>query len=87
MGVSTTIRSANSQLEGVKLLYHYVHGICRGFDRQRLESQERLGEEGTNRTITQVLNIIQKVPEPVIRLKVDEEQWEATKQGKGQMGT
>ena len=37
MGVSTSgRRSANCQLEGVKLVYNYVHGICRGFNRQRL---------------------------------------------------
>ena len=65
MGVSTTSRGANCQLEAAKRVYHYVHGICsievcRGFNRQRLE------DEGTKRTTIQVLNIIQKVPQPVI---------------------
>ena len=53
---------------------HYVHDICRGFNcRQRLESRGRLENEGTKRTTTQVLTIIQKVPETVIRLILDEE--------------
>ena len=49
----------------------------RGFNRQRLESRGRLEDEGTKRTTAQVLNIFEKVPEPVIHLKVDEEhhQW------------
>ena len=51
----------------------YVHGIWRGFNRQRKESRGKLEDGGTKRTTTQVLNIIQKVPELVIHLKVDEE--------------
>ena len=35
-----------------------VHGIYRGFNRQMLESQGRLEDEGTKKTTTQVLNII-----------------------------
>ena len=56
---------------------HYIHGICRGFNRLRLEFRGRLEEEGTNRTTTQVLITNKKVPEAVIHLKVDEEQWKA----------
>ena len=40
-------------------------------NRQRLESQGIKEDERTTRTIAQVLNITQKVPEPVIRLKGD----------------
>ena len=46
----------------------------------------RLEDEGTKRTTTQVLNIIQKEPESIIQLKKDEEQWKATKRCKRQMG-
>ena len=41
--------------------------------RNKLESRERVEEEGTERTTTQILNIIQKGLETVIHLKVDEE--------------
>ena len=52
----------------------YMHCIYRGFNRQRFEFRGRLEDEGTKRTFTQALNIIQKkVPETGIHLKVDEE--------------
>ena len=61
-------------------LPHYVHGIYvftelltgRGYS---LEEVERM-------IITQVLNIIQKVSETAIHLKVDEERWKATQRSK-----
>ena len=41
---------------------------------------------GAKRTTTRVLNIIQKIADPVIHLKVDgEQQRKATKRCKGQM--
>ena len=43
-------------------------------------------EEVKRMTITQVLNIIQKVLKAGIHLKVDEEQWKARKRCKRQMG-
>ena len=64
---------ANCQLEGTKSVYKYIHGIYRYFNRQRLESREKLQNEGTKRTNTQVLKIIEKVSETVIHLKVDQE--------------
>ena len=48
---------------------HCVHGICRIFNTQRLESRERLEDEGTKRTTTQVLNTIQKVRNTGIHLR------------------
>ena len=42
-------------------------------NRQKLEPRGRLEDEGTKTTTTQVLNIIQKVPETVIHLQLDEE--------------
>ena len=42
------------------------------FNRQRLESQGGLEDEGTKRTTTCVLNTIQNVPETAIHLKADE---------------
>ena len=50
-----------------------IHGIYKGFNRQRFESRGRLENKGTKKTITQVLNKIQKVPETVINLKVGED--------------
>ena len=47
---------------------------------------QTLEDEGAKRTTTRVLNIIQKILEPVIRLKVDEEQGNAKKRCMGQMG-
>ena len=44
----------------------------------RLKSRGRLEDEGTKRTTAQALNIIQKIPAPVIHLKTEEEQWRAT---------
>ena len=51
-------------------------GIYRGLNRRMLESRGKLEDEGTKRTTAQVLNIIiiQKVPEAVIHLKVDQGQ-------------
>ena len=47
---------ANCQLGGAKGVYNnYIHGNYRSFKRQRLE------DERTTRTTTQVLNIIEKV--------------------------
>ena len=52
---------ANCQLEGGGGVYNYIHIFEGGFNRQRLESRGSLEDEGTKRTTTQVLNIIQKV--------------------------
>ena len=54
-------------------------------NRQMLEFQGRLENEGTKRITSQVLNITRKVSETVIHLKVDEEQWTATTRSKGQV--
>ena len=53
---------ANCKLKGEKLVYNnYSRGIEGGFNRQRLESRGRLEDDRTQRTTTQVLNMIQKV--------------------------
>ena len=49
---------------GGKMVHHYVHGICKSFIRERVESRGRLEDEGTTRTTTSSLDN-----------PVDEEQW------------
>ena len=53
-------RSIELSIGGGKMNLQYVHGIYRGFIRQRLESRGSLEDEGTKRTTTQVLNIISR---------------------------
>ena len=77
---------ANCQLEGAKLVYTYIHGIYRGFNRQKFESRGRLEDEGTKRTTTQVSKMIEKVPETGTHLKLDEEQWRATTEEEREAG-
>ena len=50
----------------------YIRGIYRDFKRQGSESRGRLEDEGTKRTPTQVMNIIQKVAKIVFHLKVED---------------
>ena len=56
----------------MSLTINHIHCIFRGFNRPGLESRGRLKDEGTKRTILQVWNVTQKVPETVIHLKIDE---------------
>ena len=71
----------NSLLEGAESVYNYIHGNYRGFNTQGLESRGRIKDKGTKRIATQVSNMIQKVPETVIHLKLDGEQWRGYKKG------
>ena len=59
----------------------------RGVKGQKLESRGRVEDERTRKRpcTTQILNIIQKVPETVIHLKAGEELWRATRRNKGQV--